>query len=195
MGHNFPKILAISLRNRYHIKAFIETGTYKGETAEWACQHFSRVYTIEGFEPRFVKTADRLKRKANLTMIQGDSRTALPKLLGKLSERCLFWLDAHWCGGNAAEAHLVGDECPLLDELEAINNHAWAGAHMILIDDARLFINPPPYPHDPKQWPSLDRLMVELQRMPRFIRVVNDVIIAVPTTGANLVEEFSHVSP
>ena len=92
----------------------------------------------------------------------------------------MFWLDAHWCGEGQHDAALLGDECPLREELDAINNHPFAGQHLILIDDARLFIDGPPPPHDPKQWPGITEVTRALARFPREIWMEQDVIVARP---------------
>lgn len=191
MGHNFPKELALQLARTSKIKVFIETGTYKGETAEWASRHFQHVTTIEAFRPRFDKTSARLANTPRLRMMYGDSRVVLAQVLSEIAEPVMLWLDAHWCGLGASDAHEVtGDECPLRDELDAINNHAWASEHIILIDDARLFENPPPFPHDPKQWPSMVEIRRELARFPRSFAVFNDMIIAVPLRYEEVAQKF-----
>lgn len=169
------------LGNGYRI--FIETGTYKGGTAKWAAQHFEEVYSIEGYRERFEKTAKELASQYwNLTLIYGDSRVELRRLLGTIMQPCMFWLDAHWCGKGQHDSVLLGDECPLREELNAINNHPFAGQHLILIDDARLFVQGPPEPHDPEQWPDIAKVTKALARFPREIWMEQDVIIARPKT-------------
>jgi FkbM family methyltransferase len=100
--------------------------------------------------------------------VLGDSRDILPQL--DLSEPTVFWLDGHWSAGDTAGE---GDECPLLDELATIGPQ-----HAILIDDARLFIEPPPPPHDPEQWPTLEQVIDALDD--REVAIRDDVVIALP---------------
>lgn len=187
MGHNFPKEMALSLKSRYGIKTFIETGTYKGDTAKWAGENFDNVITIEADKDRYEKTLPQFIRAKNVRMMFGDSRDKLPEAIGDLAEPLLLWLDAHWMENK----NKIGGECPLREELDAINNHPWAGAHCVIIDDLRLFNAPPPPPHDPKQWPDTDEIITELERFPRFITLWNDMIIAVPMSGAELVRGYT----
>jgi len=183
--------LALRLRDVLGIQTFIETGTYKGATAVWAAEHFARVITIEGYRKRFDgATRQYAGQFPNIHFFYGDSRHVLSRVLGEVDEPALFWLDAHWCGEGATDAHDIGDECPLVEELTAINNHAFAAQHAILIDDARLFIQPPPYPHDPKQWPSLAEVEKQLSAFPRTTAVYEDIILSVPPKGIGVVSEF-----
>jgi len=66
----------------------------------------------------------------------------------------LFWLDAHWSGGDT---YGENDECPLMDELKII--FQYRKNYVILIDDARLFMAPPPKPHKIENWPSIKEIV------------------------------------
>lgn len=44
---DIPKNLVLSLKDKYNVKNFIETGTYQGQTSLWASNHFEKVLTIE----------------------------------------------------------------------------------------------------------------------------------------------------
>lgn len=177
--------LALHLKSALDIETFVETGTYKGGTALWAAQHFRHVYTIEGFRPRFdAVTRAHAGQHPNLTFIFGDSRHYLARVLGDIEERTMLWLDAHWCGEGAHDSN--GDECPLVEELMAVNNHPLMSQHVILIDDARLFLKPPGYPHDPAQWPTYAEVETLLLAAPRYVKVIDDVIVAVPANSRKL---------
>lgn len=170
---------ALELRNRYGLRYFVETGTYKGGTASLAAQHFEWVYTIEGYKPRYDKLQAALgsQRPANVAFLFGDSRRELARVLATINAPALLWLDAHWIG-DAVTAHELGDECPLREELEAVLASAYADQHAIMIDDARLFTSPPDYPHDPAQWLTYG----EIERLlaPRKPYICDDVIYAEP---------------
>lgn len=178
-----PQATALALAQRLKIKTFIETGTYRAGTALWAsnCGQFNRVITIEGYKKRYdgnIATYG-LNTLPGLEFVYGDSRTQLPEILKTVSEPAMFWLDAHWIGDSKI-AYVQRDECPLVEELLAINAHPASPSHVILIDDARLFIAPPPYPHHPEQWPNLHEIEVLLKHHARGIEVKEDVIWAVP---------------
>lgn len=179
-----PQMAALVLAQRLHLKTFVETGTYRGGTALWAytCGQFGRVVTIEGYEKRYHGLIATYGKNTlpGLEFVFGDSRTRLADVLKTVREPALFFLDAHWCGDGALDSHDVGDECPLREELLAINAHPVAPSHVILIDDARLFLAPPPYPHNPDQWPDYKEVEGLLKRHARAVAVQDDVIWAVP---------------
>ena len=175
LGIDLEKVLM--LRDRYDLKAFVETGTYKGGTCTMAAPYFERVITIEGDRARFEKvSAHYAGQFPSLSFWHGDSRALLARALAELDTPCLLWLDAHWCGTGASDSN--GDECPLHEELAAVLASRFADQHVILIDDARLFTAPPPYPHDPTQWPTYAELEAVLA--PRQLVIEDDVIYAEP---------------
>lgn len=177
------QVKALALREEYDLRVFVETGLYKGGTVQWAVRHFPRVFSIEKDYNRLIKTSLGINAGgiANLKLIEGDSRTELAVLLETINEPCLLWLDAHWCGGNAEASFNVRDECPLREELAAIQASKFAHQHVIMIDDARLFTAPPPYPHHAEQWPTYPEI-VELL-VGDEVRIEEDVIYAVPISG------------
>ena len=66
----------------------------------------------------------------------------LPETLKRISEPCLFWLDAHYSGANTAK----GDKfSPIMEEVLPILDHKVRN-HVILIDDAREFTGKDGYP-------------------------------------------------
>lgn len=137
------------LQNKLNLQVFVEGGTYKGWTAKNMSKQFQKVYTIEKSDVMFNIAKKNLEEVENVTMYQGDTREYLHHIL-KENDNILFWLDAHWSGG---ETYGEEDECPLIKELEIIFEHQ--KNQVILIDDARLFLAPPPSPHDYKNWPSM----------------------------------------
>lgn len=188
-----PADFMLSLMREHGIETFVETGTYQGGTALWASRHFRRVVTIEFSETMHAE----LRRKygngyPNIDFRFGDSRTVLRSVVQTLEKPTLFWLDAHWCGGDSYGA---ADQCPLLDELRIINDSPVD--HFLFIDDARLFLCPGPAGHKPDQWPALADVMAAVQppERPRYSAIVEDVIICVPkTAAARLVDYAQQVS-
>lgn len=186
-----PEQLALFLRDRFDLRTFVETGTFGGATAAWAAQHFATVYSIEASEKHWHEARQRYAALRNVDFVLGDSPARLSALMGRL-ERPMFWLDAHWCGGDTA-----GDagECPLLDEIAAIAAARLPQA-IILIDDARLFLQPPPAPHRWEQWPDIAAVLHGLERCgDLFVAVCDDVIVAVPREARGDVVAFWRRSP
>jgi hypothetical protein len=182
-----PKDLVMLLRERFHIEDFVETGTYLGDTAAWAASHFPRVTTIELSEPIYRTTLPRFASVPAVKAVFGDSRKVLRDLLPSITDPAVLWLDGHWSQGLT---YGRDDECPLLAELAAAN--ASSQAHFILIDDARLFLAPPPKPHRIDQWPSLRLVLETLTSGGKdpYIVVMDDVIVSVPPRAKDVVAAY-----
>jgi hypothetical protein len=182
-----PKELLLRLRSKYGLRDFVETGTYYGETADWAASHFDHVTTIEYSRPIYEETTARLHQKRNINFIFGDSRTELKTIIPKLSRPTIFWLDSHWSSGDT---YGKNDECPLIEEIRIINTSETP--HFLFIDDARLFTSPPPRPHRMEQWPSIDEVIEALKSGNHEIYIVlfEDVIIAVPQYAKETVANY-----
>lgn len=176
VGFENLKELALALRDQYNLTTFIETGTYKAATTAWATENFKQVVSIELDEGWHSRAKRKIfAKQKNVKLLLGDSAVVLPKVLKRLKQPALIWLDAHWCKGQVADI----PECPLLKELEAIRESGVE--HFILIDDARLFKKPPN-----SDWPSLDEV---IRSLPDFYtsQVWNDAIIAFPIKAADMV--------
>lgn len=148
-----PKSEALYLKDMMKLDVFVEGGTYKGGTSLDMSSIFNKVYTIEKSDIMFGIAKENLRGVQNVTQLKGDTRDHLSNILEE-SDNLLLWLDAHWSG---ADTYGEEDECPLIEELKLIfkvNKN-----YVILIDDARLFLAPPPLPHDHKKWPSLTDIL------------------------------------
>jgi hypothetical protein len=96
---------------------------------------------------------------------------------GPASSPTLYWLDAHWSSGTAAGKE---NECPLLDEIRLTSPGHPSDCY--LIDDARLFLEPPPPPHRAEQWPTFDDIcaVARSERPDHSVAVAGDVIVIAP---------------
>jgi hypothetical protein len=129
------------LKNKYGLKTLVETGTFLGDTLYSLYNDFNTLYSIELSEEFYAKAKHRFSKYSKVRLIQGDSGKQLFKLVPSLNEPVLFWLDGHYSGGITAK----GDkECPVYEELNAIFNSS--KNHVIVIDDARLFVGEKDYP-------------------------------------------------
>lgn len=176
-----PHEIILFLKQQFGLETFVETGTLNGNSAAWASRYFKRVVTIEASEPLWRAARARHAQMTNVEFIRGNSAQQLPALIPTL-ESPLFWLDAHWSG-----AHTAGefDECPLLAEIAAISKSKLEKSQLekvvIVIDDARLFLTPPPAPHKWDHWPDLSTVISALEACGNpYVTVTDDVIIAVP---------------
>jgi hypothetical protein len=183
-----PHGLALWLRDEAATRDFIETGTYLADTAVWAAQHFDRVISIEADQKLHDAARRRLASYVNVDVQLGRSQDELAALIPKLGRPALIWLDAHWCGGDVAVAG-EHQECPLLEEIAAID--AGTIQHLILVDDARFFLNPPPPPHKREHWPSVGAVIEQLQaKHEGYISITDDVIIRLPIALRDSFEAF-----
>lgn len=186
-----PSELVLGLQARYGIRSFVETGTFRGDTAAWAAEHFPSMFTIEASAEFYPQARQRLTASPNVEALLGDSRRMLPSVGPSLQSSVLFWLDAHWSGGATFG---VADECPLLEELEIISGLArdWREDLFVLIDDARLFVSPPPLPHRAEQWPELKTVLDACAGCfnDPYIVVIDDVIVCVPRRARAYVQDY-----
>jgi hypothetical protein len=181
-----PSNLVISLKDEFSLKYFIETGTFLGNTACWASQYFEKVYTIENSEKLWQQASSRYSGLGNVQFVMGDSRDKLQEVVIDIKSPAIFWLDAHWSGGITFGE---GNECPLLEELKVIVHESYE--HFILVDDARLYLTPPPKPHLPEQWPDIVSVINVLNsNRSRFIIIMNDVIVAVPSFARSYLTKY-----
>jgi hypothetical protein len=178
--------LALVLSKKFGIRDFVETGTFRGETTRWAAGRFEHVTTVEMNEQFYREACASLGDLPNVRVLHGDSVTVLKETIAALTGPALFWLDAHSGGGFFA----AEDYCPLIGELQAIN--ASPLQHVILIDDARAFLAPPPPPFKPEKWPGLSEVILTLNaRFPTYTICLGDAIIATPLAAQNLLNQFS----
>jgi hypothetical protein len=118
----------------------------------------------------------------------GDTRSVLSREVELLDGPAVVWLDSHWSGGATyGEAR----ECPLLSEIETLRSARHE--HYLFIDDARLFVAPPPKPHDMDQWPGLVQVLGALTRGQRPLEtlILGDAFVAVPARARPLVWAFA----
>jgi hypothetical protein len=113
---------------------FIETGTHCGGTLFAMEPLFEKLYTIEISPPLFNSTK-RSYEGEKIEFILGDSSEIFPMLLPLISEKAIFFLDGHWSGGGTGQGE---KDCPLVEELEAIQ-HLFTSEAILIIDDYRLF--------------------------------------------------------
>lgn len=108
-GDTFIQEEFLKLKHRFDLINVIETGTCLGSTTIFLSNNFEKVYTIEINESYLHIAKQKFISHKNIEVYQGDSASVLTYQLNKLSNRTIYFLDAHW-----------GNVCPLLNELTAI---------------------------------------------------------------------------
>ncbi len=183
-----PLPLVAMLRNGLGLASAIETGTFRGDSAAALSTVFDEVWTIELSHELHRSAVARFSEDPRIHVIQGSSLDVLGTIASDARAPTLYWLDGHWSGGLTAGQ---GAECPLIGELGLIDSSQSAADSCILIDDARLFLGPPPPPHKRDQWPTFADVFDRIRSAhPRFVTLIEDVIVAVPPQGRAFVEEY-----
>jgi hypothetical protein len=138
----FKQQLVRNYAAEHNLRVLIESGTYFGSMVS-ACLHdFDSIYSIELQESFYLRARRKFRAHSHVTVVCGNSATELARILERVDQPCLFWLDAHYSGGLTARGPL---ETPIIKELEAVFAHS-AANHHILIDDARCFDATHDYP-------------------------------------------------
>lgn len=132
--HSFGVIA--EYQDKYDLPVFVETGTAAGSTLELVVESglFDECHSIELDPAFYLQAMSRFAMRAYIH--HGESDIVLRHILRVIARPCLFWLDAHWVGGETDVKGLHG-ETPVMEELDVI--FATPFQHVILIDDARLF--------------------------------------------------------
>jgi len=65
------------LRDGERINPFVETGTYRGDTAPWASEHFAEVVTIERSLDLYEASRARFAGQSGVECVLADSRGGL----------------------------------------------------------------------------------------------------------------------
>jgi len=159
-----------------HVRVFVETGTYLGDTTWWFRNDFERLYTIE-VDPFLSDQAKaRFASMHHIEALLGDSSGVLVDVVPRIESKAMYWLDGHYSAGitGAGESH-----CPIMAELAAIYGHARA-PFVIVIDDARCFGDDPAYP----SVAAVRDRIASLSEGRDAVTIENDMIIVRQPTGA-----------
>ncbi len=127
---------------RFGLKILVETGTYYGDMVEAMRHRFDRIWSIEVSSELYEAARARFRGAKHIELIHGDSGQELQRVLAKVDQPALFWLDGHYSAGDTSKGV---KETPILEEIEHILSAPDRG-HVIIIDDARLFGADPAYP-------------------------------------------------
>ena len=180
---NFPtyekkREIIDNYRKKNNAKILIETGTYLGDTVEYFRNKVEQVYSIELSEDLFADATKRFQNASNVHIIHGNSGEVLKFLVKKINQPAIYWLDGHYSSefylGDKYIRTARGDKItPVIEELETLLHDIHA--HVILIDDARLF-------SEKFGYPALETIfeMVKKSKFSYEAIVVKDIICIMP---------------
>ncbi len=152
---------------RFSLQILVETGTFLGNMVHAVKKDFGQIVSIELDAALHARAQRLFAGEKNVSIVLGDSAELIPTIVETLTEPALFWLDGHYAGPGTAKA---STESPILEELRAITSSSLD--HVILIDDARLFLL------EHEDYPSLLDLQERIRAAwPRYrMRLEDDII-------------------
>lgn len=168
---------------RFRAAVFVETGSHRGDGIAAAIRvGFEAIFSVDVSPFAFGWCCHRFERlRTQVHLYCGDSAEFLAKTIGPiLTTPVVFWLDAHWCGGEGEMDGREGGtraDVPLLRELAVISSFPIT-THTILIDDVNHFGVEP-------EFPTKDQVVSMLQKINPHYRIYTDqsaptIVAAVP---------------
>lgn len=80
----------LAIRDRFSVTCFLETGTYEGDTASWAANHFDEVVTIEASPELHQRALEKSPSLSNVRFVLRGLTFAPGSRVGRLTTRdCL----------------------------------------------------------------------------------------------------------
>jgi hypothetical protein len=139
--HVIKQQAIIDLQKKFNIYTLVETGTFMGEMVYAQRDHFKKIISIELSKELYQVARKRVRKFKHIEIINADSEKFLNSLIIKITVPAIFWLDGHYSGFETAKG---ASETPIKQELDAIFKSKLD--HIVLIDDARLFVGQNGYP-------------------------------------------------
>lgn len=133
-----------SLGLKYNIHIIVETGTYLGQSTQSFAKEFHKVYSIELDLQLYKYSKNKLRKRKNITLLCGNSKEMLPRILSDLTGPSVFFLDGHASGGVTSSGE---EPSPIKYELQLLENFYFIKDSIIICDDARGFDGRNSYPH------------------------------------------------
>jgi hypothetical protein len=138
-------------RERGH-RILVESGTYKGGTVRFCAPRMDRVISVELDPQLFEAARRRFTNEPGVEILHGDATEVIPKVVSRLTEPPLIWLDGHYSGGETARGEVVEPALAILDRLSTR-----PPGSTVVVDDLRLFGLAPDFP-------TLDALVAHARR-------------------------------
>ncbi len=178
LNYDQKREVILSYQASHHTNVFIETGTFMGDTVFALLNNFEKIYSIELSEELANKAQKRFREFAHVRIINGDSGTQISSIIDVEKSPAIFWLDGHYSGefdyqGTHIKTAKGKLNTPIESELRTIFSSGLP--HVILIDDARLFLGQADYP----TLTELNQLF-KLSKITYSFTVKDDIIRIIP---------------
>lgn len=137
-----PWRVKMNVLDRYKLRdaAWVESGTFIGQTAQHLALSSERVITLEPSPELFAIAQKRLHPFRNVKILNSTSERGLSDALAQAgNNRVCFWLDGHFSDGVTFWG---GGLTPIREELAVIADWLNGNSHRraaVFIDDVRLF--------------------------------------------------------
>ncbi len=182
--------LTAFLASQLPLRVFVETGAFHGDSLVIARRFFSDCRSVEMSDELCKEVQARFANDPCVRVQLGSSPAFLASCASELAGiPTFFWLDAHWCKAEGTAG--ADSQSPLLEELASMGKlHPQS---VLLIDDARLYLCPPPSSHKIGDWPDFHavlRAILSLSDNHRLM-VLNDVLVFYPTEIAPALQDFA----
>lgn len=163
------------LASQFQATTFVETGTWKGNTTYSAGMIYDHVISIEISPQWYQNACNRFANNKNIKLYLGDSAKVLHEIANTIPGKPIFYLDAHYCGGNSGKGDVI---CPIFEELQDISNSKHRHSAIIIIDDIRFFYEGNDF------YPSIQKVIAEINQMGSYQYIqVYDQLIAFPSNS------------
>ena len=164
--------LRILRRNSIPGAAWIETGTYLGETTKFLSNNSKMIFSIEPAALLHKFVAKRLSRLTNVQIVFGTSEEVFESTIAKLEGEANFWLDGHASGDITFSNQEV---TPIVHELKILANHLPRFDECaIFVDDIRGFSDK----DEMNAYPSKEFLVLWANTNKCTWSIENDIFIA-----------------
>jgi hypothetical protein len=149
LSYDEKRAIINGFKEKSDSKILVETGTFLGDTVEFFKSRFEKVYSIELADELAKKAIERFKNDENVRIVHGDSGVEIATIIKNERTPIVFWLDGHYSsefqmGDEWIVTGRTDKDTPVEQELQ----HVFSDSidHIVLIDDARLFVGRNDYP-------------------------------------------------
>ena len=179
-----PWTVKTQVLERYMIPgaAWIETGTYLGETTAFLADKAPCVVSLEPELALYLGAVKKFSQSKNVKILNQTSEDGFPEALDFIqSSKICFWLDGHYSG----ESTFAGaQDTPILHEIGQVSDKIKDGSLSevaVFIDDVRLFAGrheEVPGAKDRFGYPPLGVLVSWAEEMKLAWHIEHDIFVA-----------------